>query len=71
MGGNRMKTKVLTIPQAAKYFEFPVNKLRQLVDDRKCPFIEQENLSGTISRKINTYSFAMWLDEKARNQEVI
>ncbi len=66
-----METKVLTIPQATKYFKFPVNKLRQLVDERKCPFIEQENLSGTVSIKINTYSFAMWLDEKARKQEVI
>lgn len=66
-----METKLLTIPQAAKYFKFPVNKLYQLVNERKCPFIEQENLSGTVSRKINTYSFAMWLDKKARNQEVI
>ncbi len=66
-----METKILTIPQAAEYFKFPVNKLRQLVADRECPFIEQENLSGTISIKINTYSFAMWLDEKARKRGVI
>jgi len=66
-----METKLLSIPQAAKHFRFPVNKLYQLVNERRCPFIEQENLSGTCSKKINTYSFAAWLNEKAKNQEVI
>ena len=66
-----METKILTIPQAAKYFKFPVNKLYQLVNERRCPYIEQENLSGTISKKINTHSLAMWFDEMARKQEVI
>lgn len=66
-----MQTKLLSIKQAAKHFNFPVHKLYQLVRERKCPFIEIENLSGSVSRKINTKTFADWLDEKARKQEVI
>ena len=66
-----METKLLSIKQAAKYFNFPVHKLYQLVRERECPYIEIENLSGSVSRKINTKTFADWLDEKARKQEVI
>lgn len=66
-----METKLLSIKEAAKYFNFPVHKLYQLVNERKCPFIEIQNLSGTTSKKINTRTFADWLDEKARKQEVI
>jgi len=66
-----LETKLLSIKQAAKHFNFPVHKLYRLVTERKCPFIEIENLSGTVSKKINTKTFADWLDEKARNQEVI
>lgn len=66
-----METKLLSIKQAAKYFNFPVAKLYRLVEERKCPFVELENLSGTVSKRINTKTFADWLDEKARKHEVI
>lgn len=66
-----METKLLSIKQAAKYFNFPQKKLYQLVNERKCPFVEYETLSGNIKIRINTKTFADWLDEKARNQEVI
>lgn len=65
------ETKLLSIKQAAKHFNFPVAKLYRLVAERKCPFIEFENLSGTVSKKINTRTFAEWLDEKSRKQEAI
>lgn len=66
-----METKIVSIKQAAKIFNFPVAKLYRLVEERKCPFIEIENLSGSISRKINTRTFSDWLDNLARENKVI
>ncbi len=66
-----METKLVSIKQAAKIFNFPLAKLYKLADERKIPFIELENLSGTISRKINTKTFAEWLDELAKENKVI
>jgi hypothetical protein len=66
-----LETKLLSIKQAAKHFNFPVAKLYRLVAERKCPFIEFENLSGTVSKKINTRTFGDWLDQMARENKVI
>ena len=69
--GGKVETKLLSIKEAAKHFNFPVHKLYQLVRERKCPFIEIETISGNIKQKINTKTFPDCLDEKARNKEVI
>ena len=66
-----METKLVSIKQAAKLFNFPVNKLYRLVNERKCPFIELESLSGSITRKINTSTFAEWLDKLAKENKMI
>ncbi len=66
-----METKLVSIKQAAKMFNFPIAKLYRLVDERKCPCIELENLSGSVSKKINTRTFADWLDKLARENKVI
>jgi hypothetical protein len=65
------ETKLLSIKQAAKHFNFPVAKLYRLVNERKCPFIELENLSGTVSTRINTETFANWLNQMARENKVV
>ena len=66
-----METKLVSIKEAAKIFNFPVNKLYRLVANREVPFIELENLSGTKSNKINTRTFAEWLDDLARENKTI
>ncbi len=66
-----MGTKLLSVKPAAKYFNFPEHRLYQLVKERKCPFVEIETLSGRTTVKINTATFADWLDEKARRNEKI
>jgi len=66
-----METRLVSIKQAAKIFNFPVAKLYQLVDEKKAPFIVLENLSGTRSIKINTRAFAEWLDDLARGNKAI
>lgn len=63
-----METKLVSIKQASKMFNFPLQKLYQLVENKEVPYVEIENLSGTISNKINTRVFAEWLDELARKQ---
>jgi len=30
---------LLTLPEAAKYFGIGVNKLREMTDDHKCPYV--------------------------------
>lgn len=69
--GEILETKLVSIKQAAKLFNFPVAKLYRLVEEKRCPYIELENLSGTVSRKINTRVFAEWLDSLAKGQKVI
>nr|DAM13517.1 MAG TPA: Pyocin activator protein PrtN [Caudoviricetes sp.] len=66
-----METKLVSIKQAAKIFNFPVAKLYRLVEEKQCPFIEMENLSGSISRKINTRTFSDWLDRLSQENGVI
>lgn len=66
-----METKLLSIKQASKLFNFPQAKLYRLVDERKVPYIELESLSGTKSKKINTRVFADWLDRMAEEQKAI
>lgn len=66
-----METRLISIKQASKVFNFPLAKLYKLADEKKIPFIELENLSGTISRKINTKTFADWLDNLAKENKVI
>jgi len=66
-----VETKLLSIKQAAKLFNFPQDKLYRLVHEGKVPYIEFENLSGTKSRKINTKTFADWLDKLARENKTI
>jgi len=63
-----VETKLVSIKQASKMFNFPLQKLYQLVENKEVPYVEIENLSGTISNKINTRVFAEWLDELARKQ---
>lgn len=70
-GNKKLESKLVSIKQAAKIFNFPVHKLYQLVENKEVPYIEIQNLSGTISKKINTKVFAEWLDELARKQERI
>jgi len=69
--GEELETKLVSIKQAAKIFNFPVAKLYRLVDERQAPYIELENLSGSTSKKINTKTFAEWLDGLAKDQKVI
>ena len=66
-----MEVKLVSIKVAAKMFGFPQQKLYKLVDERKVPFIELENLSGSFSKKINTRAFGEWLDDLARNNKTI
>lgn len=66
-----MDAKLVSIKQAAKIFNFPLAKLYKLAEEKKIPFIEIENLSGTISRKINTKTFADWLDGLAKENKAI
>ena len=66
-----METKLVSIKEAAKIFNFPVAKLYRLVDEKQVPYIELENLSGSTSKKINTKAFAEWLDLLARENRVI
>ncbi len=66
-----METKLVSIKQAAKMFNFPVAKLYRLVEEKRCPYMELENLSGTVSKKINTRVFAEWLDHLAKTNKVI
>jgi hypothetical protein len=63
-----VETQLVSIKQAAKIFNFPLQKLYQLVENKEVPYIEIQNLSGTVSKKINTRVFAEWLDELARKQ---
>lgn len=67
----RVETKLVSIKQAAKIFNFPVAKLYRLVEDKQVPFIELENLSGGTSRKINTRTFADWLDCLAKENRTV
>lgn len=67
----KIETKLVSIKQACKIFNFPVAKLYRLVEEKRCPYIELENLSGTVSKKINTRVFAEWLDDLARKQKII
>ena len=66
-----METKLLSIKNAAKEFNFPQAKLYRLVSEKKVPYIELENLSGTKSIKINSKSFADWLDGLAKQNKSI
>lgn len=66
-----METRLVSIKHAAKIFNFPVAKLYRLVEDKQAPFIELENLSGSTSKKINTRTFADWLDGLARENKAI
>ena len=66
-----METRLVSIKEAAKLFNFPVAKLYRLVEQQEVPFITLQNLSGTQSRKINTRAFAEWLDELARTNQAI
>lgn len=66
-----METKLVSIKQAAKIFNFPLQKLYQLVENKEVPYIEIQNLSGTVSKKINTRVFAEWLDKLAEENRRI
>lgn len=66
-----MEPKLVSIKQASKIFNFPLGKLYQLVEDKEVPYVEIENLSGSISNKINTRVFAEWLDDLARDNKRI
>jgi hypothetical protein len=66
-----LETRLVSIKQAAKIFNFPVAKLYRLVEEKRVPYIELETLSGTVSKKINTRVFAEWLDNLAKEQKVI
>ena len=57
-GENSMKCEVpiyeksnLTLEEAAAYFNIGVNKLRQLTDDDKCPFVLWVGSKRLIKRK--------------------
>lgn len=67
----KMETRLVSIKQAAKMFNFPLPKLYKLVENKEVPYIEIENLSGTISKKINTKVFAEWLDKLAEENKRI
>lgn len=66
-----METKLVSIKQAAKMFNFPLNKLYRLVEAKQVPYIEIENLSGSISNKINTRAFDEWLNKLAQENQSI
>lgn len=66
-----MEAKLVSVKEASKIFKFPLNKLYKLIDENEVPHIKMENLSGTISNKINTRVFGEWLDELARNNKTI
>lgn len=66
-----METKLVSVKQASKIFNFPLNKLYQLIDNKQVPYIEIRNLSGTISNKINTRTFSEWLDKMAQENQCI
>ena len=66
-----METKLVSIKQASKLFNFPLSKLYRLVEEKQVPFIELENLSGTRSNKINTRTFSDWLDRLATENKAI
>lgn len=66
-----METKLVSVKQAAKMFNFPLQKLYQLIDNKQVPYIEIRNLSGTISNKINTRTFEEWLDRMAQENQCI
>ncbi len=66
-----MDTTLLPIKKAAKRFGIAENKMYSLVKNRECPFVELETLSGGIKTRIDTKTFAEWLNEKSRRQEVI
>lgn len=66
-----METKLVSIKQASKIFNFPLGKLYKLVDEKQVPFIELENLSGTKSNKINTRTFESWLNKLAEENKSI
>ena len=57
-GDNTMKYEVpiyeksnLTLEEAAAYFNIGINKLRQLTDDDKCPFVLWVGSKRLIKRK--------------------
>jgi hypothetical protein len=66
-----MDTRLVSIKEASKKFNFPLQKLYRAVEERKVPFIEIENLSGTKSKKINTKTFAEWLDKLSEENGTI
>jgi len=66
-----LETKLVSIKEAAKLFNFPLGKLYRLVEEKQVPFIELENLSGTKSNKINTRTFEEWLDRLATENKAI
>lgn len=45
----------LTLEEAAAYFNIGVNKLRQLTDDDKCPFVLWVGSKRLIKRKMDEY----------------
>ena len=66
-----MEPRLVSIKQASKIFGFPLQKLYQLINDQAVPYVEIENLSGSISNKINTRVFAEWLDDLAKENKRI
>jgi len=66
-----LETKLVSIKQASKMFNFPLQKLYQLVENKEVPYVEIQNLSGTVSKKINTRMFAEWLDKLAEENRRI
>ena len=68
---SKLETKLVSIKQAAKLFNFPLGKLYRLVGNKQVPYIELENLSGTKSDKINTRTFEEWLDRLATENKAI
>lgn len=66
-----METKLLSVRETAKEFNFPRNKLYDLVNQGKVPYIELQNLSGSTKRVINTKTFADWLDGLAKEKKSI
>jgi len=66
-----MEAKLVSIKKAAKMFNFPLGKLYQLVRDKEVPYIQIENLSGTVSNRINTKTFAEWLDRLSEENKII
>jgi len=66
-----METKLVSVKQAAKMFGFPLQKLYALIDAREVPFIPIQNLSGTVTNKINTKTFAEWLNDMSEENRTI